>query len=54
MKSASQMKSNPRPYPREAGFHRKAISSTAGGFLPLEADLTEKSTCLASAFFMWS
>ena len=38
-----QMKLNP-PYfsPREAGFHRVAISSTAGGFLPLKADLVEK------------
>ena len=39
-------------YPREAGFHRKAISSTEGGFLPPEADLTEKALALASAFFM--
>ena len=28
--------------PREAGFHREAISSTEGGFLPPTADLIEK------------
>ena len=45
------MKLNPpRPSPREAGFHREAISSTEGGFLPPTADLVEKST-LAHAFF---
>ena len=40
-----------------AGFHRVAISSTAGGFLPPTADLVEKSThCLGRqmcAFFWW-
>jgi hypothetical protein len=45
MKSATQMKLNPpRLSPREAGFHRAAISSTAGGFHPPKADLAEKST----------
>ena len=50
-----QMKLNPpRPSPREAGFHREAISSTKGGFLPPAADLTEKSILLSqSAFFLW-
>ena len=49
-----QMKLNPpRPSPREAGFHREAISSTKGGFLPPAADLTEKSRLLTqSAFFL--
>ena len=49
-----QMKLNPpRPSPREAGFHREAISSTKGGFLPPAADLTEKSRLLSqSAFFL--
>ena len=28
--------------PASAGFHRVAISSTAGGFLPQKADLVEK------------
>jgi hypothetical protein len=38
-----QMKLNPpRLSPREAGFHRAAISSTAGGFHPPKADLAEK------------
>ena len=30
--------------PASAGFHRIAISSTMGGFLPAKADLVEKST----------
>ncbi len=49
------MKLNP-PHlsPREAGFHREAISSTAGGFLPLKADLVEKKHCNSSAFFLVS
>ena len=48
-----QMKLNPPPHPREAGFHREAISSTEGGFLPPQADLTEKSHSLARmAFFL--
>ena len=49
-----QMKLNPpRPSPREAGFHREAISSTKGGFLPPAADLTEKSRLLSqSTFFL--
>ena len=47
-----QMKLNPPyPSPREAGFHRAAISSTAGGFLPPTADLTEKSTSLRDVLF---
>ena len=49
-----QMKLNP-PYfsPREAGFHREAISSTAGGFHPPKADLVEKSTsALQMCFFL--
>lgn len=47
------MKSNPSLSLRKAGFHREAISSTAGGFLPTKADLTEKSRLLAlSAFFL--
>ena len=37
-----QMKLNPSSYPDEVGFHRVAISSTAGGFLPQKADLVEK------------
>ena len=45
-----QMKSNPLPYSREAGFHHEVISPTAGGFLPPEADLTEKALAFASAF----
>jgi len=36
--------------PREAGFHREAISSTEGGFLPPTADLIEKSTAYAVLF----
>ena len=49
-----QMKLNPpHSSPREAGFHREAISSTKGGFLPPAADLTEKSRLLTqSAFFL--
>ena len=49
-----QMKLNPpHPSPREAGFHREAISSTEGGFLPPQADLAEKSRLLSqSAFFL--
>ena len=49
-----QMKLNPpRPSPREAGFHREAISSTKGGFLPPAADLTEKSRLRKqSTFFL--
>ena len=49
-----QMKLNPpHPSPREAGFHREAISSTEGGFLPPSADLVEKSHPLARmAFFL--
>ena len=39
--------------PALAGFHRDAISSTAGGFLPPTADLTEKSHSLSRmAFFL--
>ena len=38
--------------PREAGFHRKAISSTKGGFIPsARTDLVEKSTP-KRAFFL--
>ena len=45
------MKLNPpRPSPREAGFHREAISSTEGGFIPPKADLVEKSTATAVLF----
>ena len=49
-----QMKLNPpHPSPREAGFHREAISSTEGGFHPPQADLAEKSRLLSqSAFFL--
>ena len=39
-------------YSREAGFHHEVISSTEGGFLPPEADLTEKALAFAS-FFSW-
>ena len=47
------MKLNPpRPSSREAGFHREAISSTEGGFLPQTADLVEKKHCTRSAFFL--
>ena len=35
---------------REAGFHHEVISPTEGGFLPPEADLTEKALAFASAF----
>ena len=50
-----QMKLNPpRPSPREAGFHREAISSTKGGFLPPAADLTEKSRLLTQSAFSLS
>ena len=39
-----QMKLNPSYSPREAGFHREAISSTEGGFIPSSrTDLVEKS-----------
>ena len=39
-----QMKLNPSYSPREAGFHREAISSTEGGFIPsARTDLVEKS-----------
>ena len=38
-----QMKLNPSLSPREAGFHREAISSTEGGFIPsVRTDLAEK------------
>ena len=49
-----QMKLNPSFSPREAGFHREAISSTAGGFIPsARTDLTEKShSLLRMAFFL--
>jgi len=33
-------------------FHREAISSTEGGFLPPSADLVEKSTCSRKCFFL--
>ena len=48
-----KMKLNPPyPSPREAGFHREAISSTAGGFLPRAADLVEKKhICIADVLF---
>ena len=47
-----QMKLNPpRLSPREAGFHRAAISSTAGGFHPPKADLAEKSTSATQTCF---
>ena len=32
--------------PAQAGFHRVAISSTAGGFIPQKADLIEKDSGL--------
>ena len=38
-----QMKLNPPHNPAIAGFHREAISSTEGGFLPTKADLVGKS-----------
>ena len=47
-----QMKLNPPPHPREAGFHREAISPTEGGFLPQTADLVEKSQVLRLGFFL--
>ena len=47
-----QMKLNPPPHPREAGFHREAISPTEGGFLPPQADFVEKSTCSRKCFFL--
>jgi hypothetical protein len=40
----------PPPHPREAGFHREAISSTSGGFHPPAADFTEKALAYARAF----
>ncbi|MBR5524220.1 MAG: hypothetical protein IKU51_03005, partial [Clostridia bacterium] len=48
-----QMKLNPSFSPREAGFHREAISSTEGGFIPsVGTDLAEKSHPLTRmAFF---
>ena len=53
-----QMKSNPPlTNPALAGFHREAISSIAGGFIPQKADLVEKSThCLGRRMcaFFWS
>ena len=49
-----QMKLNPSYSPREAGFHREAISSTEGGFIPPKADLVEKKHCVRSAFFLAS
>ena len=42
----------PYPSPRKAGFHRVAISSTEGGFLPPQADFVEKSTCSRKCFFL--
>jgi hypothetical protein len=55
MKSSAvppQMKLNPpRPSFREAGFHRIAISSTIGGFLPPKADLAKKSIRLREWIF---
>ena len=44
------MKSSAFTYPDEVGFHRVAISSTAGGFLPPSADLVKKALAFASAF----
>ncbi|MBO5052215.1 MAG: hypothetical protein J6D31_08470 [Clostridia bacterium] len=41
-----------RPYPDEVGFHRAAISSTAGGSLPPSADFAKKALAEASAFFL--
>ena len=39
-------------FPREAGFHREAISSTEGGFIPsARTDLVEKSQVLRLGFF---
>ena len=49
-----QMKLNPSYSPREAGFHREAISSTAGGFLPPSADLVEKSHPLSRMAFFYT
>ena len=34
-----------------ASFHRKAISSTTGGFIPQAADLIEKTTSRNLSFF---
>ena len=53
-KQASMKLNPPRPSPREAGFHREAISSTAGGFIPPKADLVEKSTATAVPFSLAS
>ena len=37
----------------EVGFHRGAISSTIGGFIPYDrTDLVEKSTCFRKCFFL--
>ena len=39
--------------PNEVGFHREAISSTIGGFIPsARTDLVEKSTCNCKCFFL--
>ena len=48
------MKLNPPPHPDEVEFHRKAISSTEGGFIPTaRTDLVEKSHLLSQmAFFL--
>ena len=47
-----QMKLNPPSYPDEVGFHREAISSTRGGFLPpARTDLVKKSPVLANRTF---
>ena len=52
-KPAALDKLNPLSSPREAGFHREAISSTAGGFLTPSADLAiKKPFAFANGFFM--
>ena len=38
--------------PASAGFHRVAISSTAGGFLPQKADLVKKEQVFRLALFL--
>ena len=40
--------------PAQAGFHRVAISSTKGGFLPTKADLVEKNSGLHAILSLFS